>query len=476
MNSRLLSIAVLVALLLFSGSAPAEAQSAPPAVSKDGGFTNASLQGNYALTGFVGANVAAIVGVCHFDGNGHYNCTYIGNAPGEDGTRSIFPITDRGDYSINTDGTGIIHEFETVDGVTSEYHHNVVILAAETNGTQFLATEVTGLVDQTDASGALFTSHFNRLPDALGVPQAGAGSGSAQSLDPAAVQQAHDHLADAKAVFSARERVVEVQQAGGKIVGTLTLPDGGEAPYPVVLFFQGFLSTRDELPVTGVDEPLFTRAARMLAEQGVASLRVDYRGFGDSEGKREDLTYTGLIDDSLAAIDYLATVPEVDMQRLGLLGLSTGGMIAAETAARDPRVRSVVLWSPVANLAENAKANLGADKVAAGLQSSGEPVHAVLPWGEEIDLKTPFFEDVYSIDPVAAISTVKRPLLVVVGRKDKDVTPQPQYGQLYLNYHDGDERLVTVEGDHIFDVMSERGPEVLDDVIAWSLAWLLRTL
>jgi hypothetical protein len=33
-----------------------------------------------------------------------------------------------------------------------------------------------------------------------------------------------------------------------------------------------------------------------------------------------------------------------------------------------------------------------------------------------------------------------------------------------------------VEGDYIFDVMSERGPEVLDDVIAWSLAWLLRTL
>jgi dienelactone hydrolase len=469
MNNRLLSVAVLAALL-FSGSAPAHAQSTPPAAPKDGSFTNASLQGNYALTGFVGANVAAIVGVCHFDGNGHFNCSYTGNAPGEAGTRKIFPITDKGDYTVNADGTGTIHEFETVEGVTSEYHHNVVVIAAEARGTQLLATEIAGLVDQTDDSGALYTSHYNRLPDAA------AGSTAAPALDQAVVQQAYDQLAGARAAYSARERMVEFQHEGQKIVGTLTLPDGGEAPYPVVLFFQGFLSTRDELPVTGVDEPLFTRTARMLAELGIASLRIDYRGFGESEGKREDLTFTGLIDDSLAAIEYLATVPEVDMQRLGLLGLSVGGIIAAETAARDPRVRSVVLWSPVANPPEYLKSTLGTETVAAGLQSGGEPVHAILPWGEEIDLKTPFFEDVYSINPVAAMSTVKSPLLMVVGRNDADVTPQPQYGQLYLNYHAGDERLVAVDGDHIFDVMSERGPEVLDDVIAWSLAWLLQTL
>lgn len=308
------------------------------------------------------------------------------------------------------------------------------------------------------------------------VPITATGSGAAQQLDQAALQQAHDQLVGATGTYVAIERVVDFQSQGQKVVGTLTLPDGGEPPYPVVLFFQGFLSTRDELPVTGTDEALFTRTARTLAEHGIASLRIDYRGFGDSAGTREDMTFSDLIADSLAAIDYLATLPEVNVQRLGLLGLSTGGLIAAETAARDPRVQSVVLWSPVANPPDNFKSDLGAEKVAAGLQSGGEPVHLVLPWGEEIDLKTPFFEDIYNIDPVAALSTVRRPLLVVVGLKDVNVTPQPHYGQLYLNYHEGAELLVPVDGDHIFDVMTDQGPAVLDDVIAWSLAWLQKTL
>ena len=65
---------------------------------------------------------------------------------------------------------------------------------------------------------------------------------------------------------------------------------------------------------------------------------------------------------------------------------------------------------------------------------------------------------------------------MVVGLKDMSVTPQPHYGQLYLNYHEGPELLVAVDGDHLFDVMTDQGPAVMDDVIAWSLAWLQQTL
>ena len=172
MKNKFFYLAFLVVLVLFiNGTVRARPLDAPSAdTHAGGGFSNASFQGNYALTGFVGANVAAIVGVCHFDGDGHYNCNYTGNAPGENGKRIIFPITDKGEYMINADGTGTIHEFETVDGVTSEYHHNVVILHAEAIGSYIVATEIFGLVDQTDPSGALFTSHFDRLPDTGIVP------------------------------------------------------------------------------------------------------------------------------------------------------------------------------------------------------------------------------------------------------------------------------------------------------------------
>ena len=166
MKSKVFYLTVLVALVLFSGSARARPLDASHTDTHGGGgFTNASFQGNYALTGFVGANVAAIVGVCHFDGSGHFNCTYTANAPGENATRQIFPITDEGDYTVNADGTGTIHEFETVDGVTSEYNHDIVIIHAEAIGSYVVATELFGLVNQTDPSGSLFTSHYDRLPD-----------------------------------------------------------------------------------------------------------------------------------------------------------------------------------------------------------------------------------------------------------------------------------------------------------------------
>jgi predicted ester cyclase len=171
MKSRFFYLAVLVAFVLFSGSARARPLDAPPAApTQNGGFTNASFQGNYALTGFLGANVAAVVGVCHFDGNGHFNCTYTGNGPGEKGKRNIAPMTDKGEYTVNADGTGTIHEFETVGGTTSEYYHDIVILHAEALGSYTVATEVFGLVRETDPSGALLTSHYDRLPDVGAAP------------------------------------------------------------------------------------------------------------------------------------------------------------------------------------------------------------------------------------------------------------------------------------------------------------------
>jgi alpha/beta superfamily hydrolase len=290
------------------------------------------------------------------------------------------------------------------------------------------------------------------------------------------MQQAHDRLVGAAGAYGATERVVDFQNRGQKIIGTLALPDGGAQPYPVVLLFHGFTVSRDALPVTGTEDNLFSRTARTLAEHGFASLRIDFRGSGESEGQWEDTTFSGQIADALAAIDYLATLPEIDLQRLAVLGFSQGGLVAAETAARDPRVKSVVLWGAVADPPDTYKLIVGADKVAAGLQSGGEAVHVELMWGAETDLKTPFFEDLYNVNPVAAMRTVTRPLLVVVGLQDTIVTPQPHYGEIYLNYHEGAELLVAVDSDHVFNVASDQGPAVLDDVIAWTLAWVQQTL
>ena len=95
----------------------------------------------------------------------------------------------------------------------------------------------------------------------------------------------------------------------------------------------------------------------------------------------------------------------------------------------------------------------------------------MLPWGVETALRGPFFEDVFLVDPVAEIASYGGPMMVIVGERDTTVTPQPQAGQVFLNYHVGAEELVVLDGDHVFDVLSER-PEIIDEALTWSLAWL----
>ena len=272
------------------------------------------------------------------------------------------------------------------------------------------------------------------------------------------------------------ETVVTFPSEGERVVGTLALPVTATAPYPTVLMLHGFTNTRDELPVAGTNEKMYGRLARVLGAAGIASLRIDFRGSGDSDGAWEDTTFTGQISDTLTAINYLATLPAVDMGHLGLLGLSQGGLVAAETAARDQRVRTIVLWSAVANPPDTYKHILTADTVAAGLASNGAPVPVTTQWGAKFELKTGFFADLFKVDPTAAIAEVEDPLLVVVGLLDTTVTPQPDYGELFLHYHEGVERLVTVEGDHVFNVLTDPGPQVFDTVVEETAAWLAETL
>jgi fermentation-respiration switch protein FrsA (DUF1100 family) len=128
----------------------------------------------------------------------------------------------------------------------------------------------------------------------------------------------------------------------------------------------------------------------------------------------------------------------------------------------------------VANAADTYKTILGSDTVLDGL--SQPSTVATLPWGAVITLDRPFFEELYTTDPIAAISGYDGPMQVVVGERDDVVTPQPYYGETYLTHHDGREELVVLDGDHVFDVFTGNGAPALDEAIAESVEWFIVTL
>ena len=288
---------------------------------------------------------------------------------------------------------------------------------------------------------------------------------------------AQDSLADSAAVlagsmaeYSVSESDISFTNHGQTVIGTLAMP-GGEGPFPVALLLHGFTGMRHELPVVGTEDTMFSRAARWLGERGVASLRIDFRGSGESEGAWEDTTFSGQVSDTIAALDYLEMLDGVDGGSISILGLSQGGLVGAATAGRDDRVSNLVLWSAVSNPVMSYGILLGYDTLLAGASAGDEALTIELPWGAETALKGPFFDDVFLIDPVAEIASYGGPLLAITGSRDTTVTPQPHAGQVFLDYHEGAEALVVLDGDHIFDVLAGV-TEVIDEALAYSLAWL----
>ena len=298
------------------------------------------------------------------------------------------------------------------------------------------------------------------------------------SLALAAPVAAHDNLAEAAAAaaesmaeYGVSESDVSFSNEGQTIIGTLAMPDG-EGPYPVALLLHGFTGARHELPVIGTEDTMFSRAARWLGERGVASLRIDFRGSGESEGDWEDTTFSGQISDAIAALDYLEMLDGVDSGSISIIGLSQGGLVGASTAGRDGRVSNLVLWSAVSNPVMSYGLLLGYDTLLNGVAAGDEALAITLPWGAETALKGPFFEEIFLVDPVAEVASYGGPLLAITGSRDTTVTPQPHAGQVFLDYHDGAEALVVLDGDHIFDVLVGDVTEVIDEALAYSLAWL----
>jgi len=269
------------------------------------------------------------------------------------------------------------------------------------------------------------------------------------------------------ACAAATQKTISFQVEGQKVVGTLELPDGAAKP-AVILLLHGFKGSRNELEIPSLKQGVFTHAANAWAARGLASLRIDFRGGGESEGSFEDTTISGQVKDALAAIEFLQTEKSVDPTRMALVGWSQGGAVAAITAGRSKRrLAAVALWNPLTVPAASSEAILGVDVVKAGLASAGKPVVFKLPWGAEASLKTAFFEDLFSVDPVADLAKYTGPVFVAVGTNDTAIYPQPQLGQMLLAYHKGSgkgaDELWVRPMDHVFNVFQET--QTVDELI-----------
>lgn len=121
------------------------------------------------------------------------------------------------------------------------------------------------------------------------------------------------------------------------LAGTLTLPSGN-GPFPAVVLISGsgYQDRNEEL----MGHRPFLVIADLLTRAGIAVLRYDDRGVGDSEGSVSGNTTADLSWDAQAALQYLKGRQEIS--KVGLAGHSEGGAIAFIVAAREPACDFVI--------------------------------------------------------------------------------------------------------------------------------------
>ncbi|HHY57911.1 MAG TPA: lysophospholipase [Chloroflexi bacterium] len=248
------------------------------------------------------------------------------------------------------------------------------------------------------------------------------------------------------------------------VVGTLNRPVGVNDA-PVVLMLHGFGSSKDE--VGG----MYARLADALAQRGVGSLRIDFRGFGKSDGDTGSTTVGAQVEDAVAAYEYLASLEWVDPDRIGVIGFSLGGGVAIITAAEHPDFfKSMVTWSSVGDMTPDFVASLGQE--AFDTAAAKGVVGLDLGW-RTIVLKQGFFESLAQYDLAQLISAYPGAYLAIAGDQDFSAAYAPGFVESAPGAPK--ELWIVPGGDHIFGVLTD-DQTMADSVIERTAQWFAETL
>lgn len=255
---------------------------------------------------------------------------------------------------------------------------------------------------------------------------------------------------------------------GLRLAGTLVIPDR-PAERAVVLVHGG--------GVTREEGGFFTRLATSLGDAGVASLRYDLRGHGESEGRQEQNVLTAYLNDIQVALAHLRD--KAGAARVSLLGASFGGGLVAYYAAKRPaELTRLVLLNPQLNYKARYvdqkpywTNDYLDDEAARRLTEDGYISHS-----PTVRHGRGMLNEVFWIKPWQVIEEIAAPTLIVHGTKDtfvsiegsREAAPRLRVG-----------RLVEIDGaQHGFAVhedpqyLNPRTQEWQDFVIRTVVAWI----
>jgi len=204
-------------------------------------------------------------------------------------------------------------------------------------------------------------------------------------------------------------------QAGHRIAAVLATPPSSTER--VAVLCHGFLS--------GKNSTTNKTLTRMLTDRGIATLRFDFFGQGESEGPFEQITNTLAVGQALAALDF---VRQKGYRRIGLMGSSFGGLIAILAAAQRTDLACLALKCPVVDFAEELRLEFGEEEMARWKVTDTVP--NIMGGADRIPLRYAFYEDCLRRIAYEPARSITAPTVIVQGDQDEHV-PLHQSGKLF---------------------------------------------
>lgn len=198
---------------------------------------------------------------------------------------------------------------------------------------------------------------------------------------------------------------------GDKLCGILTTPSGNKNA-PIIILAHGFSTHKNS--------GTYTYFAQELSKYNIATLRFDFYGHGESEGRFENITVSEAVDDILQAINYLK---DEGYTKIGLMGSSFGGIASIMAASQTNDLYMLALKSPVSNYLEKEKATKSTEELE-NWKNQGFRIYESGD-GRQSRLNYTFFEDFKNNDGYQAAPKIKIPALVVHGDQD-EIVPYDQ--------------------------------------------------
>lgn len=135
---------------------------------------------------------------------------------------------------------------------------------------------------------------------------------------------------------------VELQfYSGADLISAWYCPGEGDGPRPALVFCPGFTGTKHAA--------FYKPYVEALNQAGYGVLMIDYRGWGDSAGKRGAIYALRQVEDIRNGLSYLESRDDVRADLLGVFGVSFGAGHATYVAGIDERVKCAIAVSPVAD-------------------------------------------------------------------------------------------------------------------------------